>query len=507
MRSPTADVSDFSGASTTRRTIFIVGFFLAWTAFIFLSRYPGYVHFDTAEIFAWSTLGFEGGFAKHPPLIPWIVHAINFVLPKSWVTLVLLASLNVTLGIYGAWRVAALTIGEARAPLAAALYMLSGYTVWHGLKLNHNSILLSAWTLTVWAFLLSLRNPTWWRGAILGFAGAASIYAKYNSALLLVALFLASLVSAQRRDFYRSPAPYVAVAVFVALVAPHVLWEYAHNFQTVRHADNSLVAVGSVPRQLLLENIARLLPVLAVFALLVRWLGFSKPRGVAHWNELIVITAVPLILTLLITVSLGLRGSHSWTTPVHCFVPIVLAGLLARPDERQLSLLDRAFAIAFVVIPIIGAIKLVTDFRSGGDGATEPVPEMSRAAGEIWHATIGTPVAISGGEHRFAVGASLALADHPRSWSLFGRQWWVPPSLVDERGALGFCAPKDKNDKRCTGAAERLLADYNGWSCSITMHRTLYGMEGPSHTVRVYILPPRSFTKALTPEQRCPDAT
>lgn len=500
MRALATNAADFTGSSSSRLERFIVGFFLCWTAFVFLSRYPGYVHFDTAEIFAWSTLGFEGGFAKHPPLMPWLVHAVNLVFPANWITLAVLAALNVTIGIYAAWRIAALTIGEERAPLAATLYMLSGYTVWHGLKFNHNSILLSAWTLTVWAFLLALRNPTWWRGAVFGFACAAAIYAKYNSALLLVALFAASLVSADRRGFYRSPAPYVALAVFIALVAPHVLWEYQHNFQTVRNADNPLAEVGSVPRQLLLENSLRLLPLLGVSALFAWWLGRSKPATVGHWNELVVITAGPLLLTIALSMLLGLRGSHSWTTPVYCFVPILLAGLVARPNAHQLAMLDRILAVVFVVIPLVGAIKLVTDFRGGNDKATEPIPEISRAAADIWHATIGTPIAVTGGDHRYAVGASLALPEHPRGWSLFSGYWWVPPSLIDEKGALGFCVP---HDSTCLENANQLIAKANGWTCDITLNRTLLGMQGRSYTMRAYFIPPRSFTTGIPTNQRC----
>jgi hypothetical protein len=501
MGSLSARASTFPAASSLDVNSFSLRFFLSWTAFLFLSRYPGYVHFDTAEIFAWSTLGFEGGFVKHPPLMPWLVHAVNFVFPENWITFAFLSTLNVTLGIYAAWRVAALTIGEARAPFAAALYMLSVYTVWHGLKFNHNSILLSAWPLTVWAFLLCLREPTWWRGAILAVAAALSVYAKYNTVLLLVALFVASLVSVHRRDFYRSPAPYVSLTLFLAIMAPHVLWEYQHKFQTTQNANSQRAEIGALPKRLLAENFSRLLPVLAAFAVFYKWLGRSKPKDVAHWHELLAIVFVPFLLTVGITMVLGLRGSHSWTTPVYCFVPIALAGLIGRPNADQLALLNRVFNIAFLVIPIVGAVKLVTDFRNGNEKATDPIPEITRLAEDIWHSTIGTPVVIAAGEHRYSVGASLAMSDHPRAWTSYRSYWWITPSLVDEKGALGFCRQIDKD---CMVDSERLVAERNGWSCKLTMHRTLYGIEGPPHTISVYFLPPRSFKSVLTPEQRCP---
>jgi len=92
-----------------------------------------------------------------------------------------LAAFNVTLAAYAVWRIACLTVGEARAPLVAAIYWLSPYTVWHAVKFDHNAILLSTWPLVVWAFLLSVRDPKWWRGLILGLARCMpSIRSRYS---------------------------------------------------------------------------------------------------------------------------------------------------------------------------------------------------------------------------------------------------------------------------------------------------------------------------------------
>ena len=45
---------------------FFAAFFLAWTLFGLLNVYPGYVHYDTAEIAMWSTLEPALGYRKHP---------------------------------------------------------------------------------------------------------------------------------------------------------------------------------------------------------------------------------------------------------------------------------------------------------------------------------------------------------------------------------------------------------------------------------------------------------
>ena len=169
-------MSSTNGASvSTAVFFFFFVFFLACSALALLNVYPGDVHRDTSEIYMWSTLGFELIYSRHPPLLPWIVGALNHLFTVNYVVLAALSAFNVTLAAYAVWRIACLTVGEARAVLVVAIYWLSPYTVWHAVKFDHNAILLSTWPLVVWAFLLSLRDPKWWRGLILGLASAAAI--------------------------------------------------------------------------------------------------------------------------------------------------------------------------------------------------------------------------------------------------------------------------------------------------------------------------------------------
>jgi Dolichyl-phosphate-mannose-protein mannosyltransferase len=178
-----------------RRIDFFCVLFLACTGLALVNAYPGDVHQNTAEIYMWSTLGFKLIYASHPPLLPWIVGALNQLVPVNYFVLAALSAFNVTIAAYAVWRIACLTVGEARAMLVVAIYLLSPYTIWHAVKLDHNAILLSTWPLVVWAFLLSLKDPRWWRGLILGLVSAAAIYGKYTSALLLIAVAVAALAS------------------------------------------------------------------------------------------------------------------------------------------------------------------------------------------------------------------------------------------------------------------------------------------------------------------------
>src|SRR5215831_2462261 len=271
-----------------RRLRFFFLLFLACTGIALLRVYPGDVHQNTAEIYMWSTLGFELVYARHPPLLPWIVGAVNQFVPVNFLVLAALSAFNVTIAAYAVWRIACLTIGGARAMLVVAIYLLSPYTLWHAVKFDHNAILLSTWPLVVWAFVLSLEDPKWWRGLILGLASAAAIYAKYTSALLLIAVAVAALASPRRAQYFRAPAPYVALASLILLVAPLTWAVLATEAGQVSRLIGA-VPIGTAPIYMLATNLLRLLPVLAGFALLYWWVGSRVGEKTAYMRELLVI--------------------------------------------------------------------------------------------------------------------------------------------------------------------------------------------------------------------------
>src|SRR5256885_6407933 len=55
----------------------------------------------------------------------------------------------------------------------------------------------------------------------------------YWSAFLIVALALAALFHPKRREYFRSPAPWMTAGIFLVVIAPHVWWLIANDFPPV----------------------------------------------------------------------------------------------------------------------------------------------------------------------------------------------------------------------------------------------------------------------------------
>jgi 4-amino-4-deoxy-L-arabinose transferase-like glycosyltransferase len=484
-------------AHSFRRTgwAIIAAFGLAWLTVLLTSRYPGYVHHDTTEAFMWSQVGWPLGFAKHPPLLPWLLRAVSHLVPLDWVGLCVLSAINISVGALAVWRIARAAVGEERALLALCLYGLSPNVTALALKLNHNAILVSLWPLIVWAFLASLARRTAMSGLLFGVAAAAGALAKYYSLLLLAACFVASLVSAERDRYYRSAAPYVAVAAFAALVAPHIYWIATHELQPLQHA---LRATASLWQPAL--HFAVLVPLIAspmVLGLLL-YLAWSRrreaparpPAPIALRSELVALAFTPYLLTVLLTIVFRLQGSTSWALPVFGLVPVLLAGLAPAPDEAARHLLRRAALVLLGLIAVSGPIALAIGFRAGAEGTVEPRTEAAWDGAAIWRAALAGEPRIVGGNDRWANAASLALPSHPLGWTGSSpvHAPWVTPGALDRAGALFLC--RDANDS-CAGAAASLGRDRSILSCWKTYQRRLAWMTGPAFVAELLLIAPR----------------
>ncbi len=132
--------------------------------------------------------------------------------------------LNAGIGLAGAWALIGRFVEGERRVAATALLALTPFYSFLAYKYNANSIFLSLWPWTLYAFLGALRG----RGlpASLGFGAlmGCALESKYYALTLAASCLIAALASGERRRYFRSASPYVSVAVALALWAPHLWW-------------------------------------------------------------------------------------------------------------------------------------------------------------------------------------------------------------------------------------------------------------------------------------------
>ena len=141
-----------------------------------------------------------------------------------------------TVALWIAWRVAARYLPADKRVVGIALLTLVPFYNFHALKFNANTVLIPFWAATTWWFLRSLETRRAGWAVLAGSGAAAAMLGKYWSIFLLAGLGVAALADPRRGAYFRSPAPWLTIAVGAVLIAPHLVWVATHDFEPFRYA-------------------------------------------------------------------------------------------------------------------------------------------------------------------------------------------------------------------------------------------------------------------------------
>ena len=213
-----------------------------WTLYGVPAKAGQDIHADMSEQVAlaheWAL-----GYPKHPPLAMVVVRAWFAVFPADDWAYYLLAMANAGLALWIVWRLAGRFLDGDKRVVGFALLTLVPFFNFHALKFNVNTVLLPLWAATTLWFLRSFETgacSTRARWAV----RAAAIYGKYWSVFLLLGLGIAALADRRCAAYFRSPAPWVTIAVGALALAPHAAWLIGNDFAPFSYA---VVTHGASP--------------------------------------------------------------------------------------------------------------------------------------------------------------------------------------------------------------------------------------------------------------------
>jgi 4-amino-4-deoxy-L-arabinose transferase-like glycosyltransferase len=177
-----------------------------WTLYGAFAKASQDIHFDMAELAAWSR-GPAFGYSKHPPLAAWLVRAWFMLFPAADWAYYLLAITTVAVALWIAWRLCACYLDGEKRVVALALLTLIPFFNFHALKFNPNTVLLPLWAATALWFIRSFESRNRVDAALAGVGAAACMMGKYWSIFLLIGLGFAALIDPRRGVYFRSSAP------------------------------------------------------------------------------------------------------------------------------------------------------------------------------------------------------------------------------------------------------------------------------------------------------------
>ena len=221
--------------------------------------------------------------------------------------------------------------------------------------------------------------PVWW--LLAGLATGLACLSKLHGAVLLAGTGLFILTSSAHRHWLRSPWPYLAALVTLALFSPVLIWNAEHDwisfaFQAGRARSSRLNLTG--PFVALGGQAAFLLP--WVWVALMISLGraaWAGPQRARDWL-LFCLAVLPIAVFTLITLG-GTRTLFHWAAPGYLFGCVLLGRDLARDladgdRTARLWLVGSALSLVLLFASVIALARLPWPTLTLPGGKPVPYP-------------------------------------------------------------------------------------------------------------------------------------
>lgn len=364
----------------TRRdpVVLAVGAVLALTALrlLALALSDADLFVDEAQYWLWGQ-ELDWGYYSKPPLIGWLIRAVTDLAGSDaalWVRLPgpILHGITALL-LMGA---AAEILTRAQAACVALAYASLPMVALASVLISTDTLLLPFWAAALWLWLRQVQRGASWGAALaMGICLGLGMMGKYAAIYFLIGAALGMAFVPQMR----LPMRHLALAAlgFVGVILPNVLWNIAHDLQTLQHtADNvDWVRQDNGPGlnlDKLLEFLASQLAVMGpVLFLAYLWaVGRELRPGQAQASPMLrslIAFSLPVLLIVCLQALLS-KAYANWAAMTYpAGVILVVAVLWDNGKDRARGLLWVGIGANLLLsLALAFAATQVTDWRRGG---------------------------------------------------------------------------------------------------------------------------------------------
>jgi 4-amino-4-deoxy-L-arabinose transferase-like glycosyltransferase len=366
------------------------------------------------------------GHDKLPPLPWWLAEAVYRVFGPD-LFLYLLAQLTVLASFALVWTMARQLVGAVGALVAVLIIDGLAYFTFAAPKFNHDVIQLPFWALAGYAYWAALRRGRMLHWLLLGFAIGMSVWAKYFVVVQAVPLALFTLIDRDARKSLATPGPYVAAAVALLVMAPHLIWLVQNEFLPFAYAAARAQPFTSAsdyvikPLQFVLSQLGYLLPALMIAAPYlrrdVRAPERSEKTADAFDRRIVTLLAIgPLVMTLMLSVESGRSAVPMWGYPLWLFFGLWI--VLSERNLERVTLRRIVFLWSFCFIVTAGsfvfAYQVLPLYRADRVAVLFPGDQLGIEMSKRFRALTGQPLKYVIGTMWLGGNISHYAPEHPR---------------------------------------------------------------------------------------------
>ncbi|MBV9251158.1 MAG: glycosyltransferase family 39 protein [Acetobacteraceae bacterium] len=486
---------DDSRAVPGQIAFFLLAFVLLWTLYGSIADAPKALHGDVAEAYVWGR-EFQLGYNQHPPFWAWIAGLWFLIFPEQDWAFKLLAMLNAAAGLAGAWQLIGLFTRGWRQLAAFAMLLLTPFYTFLAFKYNANTIFLSLWPWTLYCFIQSMQRRRAADGIAFGGMVALCLLSKYYAIILVITCLTVSFLHQDWRRYYRSAAPYIAVATCAVLVMPHVVWaimanappvEYVMGRSGIGWADTAWYAGEFIVSVTLYHA---LVPIVLTASHTGRR---APPEPLALPRRFVAgLVLLPVALTVLFGAVFELKISAAMAVGIFPVLPLLALELMPASNPR------RAFQITAIGFGALTAGSLIASpmlawasmkWGANDPSLREPRVELAEAVTQLWRETTGLPLRYAGGTAPYGNAVMFYSPDHPSGFIAlsYHRAPWVTPDLIAQHGLAAVCL---RSDAECLADAASLATPQTR-RIALTLTHSFWGLQQPPANFDIFLIPPR----------------
>lgn len=401
-------------------SVFILVHLLCWTLAPILVRYN--LPLDSIEGTLWGHQ-LELGYDKNPFMNAWLTALAVYLGGASGWMIYLFSQLSVAICFWCVWQLAKNMLSPAYALIAVMILEGIQYYHFHAIDFNDNTLELSLWALTSYFFYFALRTPTYRYWIFTGVFAALGMMAKYYTSALLTAMALLLLLYPEHRKQLRTFPPYVGMLVFIAIMLPHIIWLFFHEFITVTYVFQRASSAPSwtnhffFPAQFAWQQGQAFLPALILFLCVLvgkKPILATKRLTLSSFDRAFIffVGFGPFLLTVLLSLCLGIKLRAGWGMPLLSFWGIGLVALV-QPNVTRAKLYQFITVIFIIMTLLVGGYCFSLTHSSTSSSANFPGREIAKTITDEWHQTYHTPLKYVAGSRWVGGNIGFYSPDHP----------------------------------------------------------------------------------------------
>jgi hypothetical protein len=363
------------------------------------------------------------------------------------------------------------------------------------------------------AYLDAFKKRTAVSGLWLGLAAALALMTKYWVLTMIGAVGLAALIHPERRQFLRSPAPWVALVVAIVAMIPHLVWlkevdfvplTYAGDvYGHVTRAQTAVLVLGYIEHNLGLLVLPIIIAGPALVGLSLRrpqatlarvWSSGPNPgvngtQALSVWLIQSIVALGPPLGGLIFSVYM----KTDWGISLFFLVPLALVAIpnLRMPGIALFRMLAIWLVLTLVTLaasPYIAAREISDDPKAAFNYGARS--QLARELTGMWHNRFFTRWSVVAGTTEVGEPMTFYSPDHPAPLTP-GEVWSSGLTSLEEAKRLGFIGVCDTTDSRLAECEAWMAANgKDAEQVAVTTQRFFKGHAGPATTWKVYIVPP-----------------